>query len=118
MSGQRRHEAPELGDAIVRMMRGLVTRAGEGDTEALEQLARIEQLAPVATAAGVWQAHTFGHSFTELGDALGVSRQAARQRMRGANRVLDPADEAHQLVPGHDKRTCPDCQRPRAVVGF
>lgn len=38
---QKRHESPELGDTIVRMMRALVTRAAEGDTEAIEQLSLI-----------------------------------------------------------------------------
>lgn len=122
MSAQRRHEAPELGDAIVRMMRGLVTRAAEGDTEALEQLARVEQLAPIATSMGLREGHGFGHSYTELGAALGVSRQAARQRVLNtlpteAWSFTDTPD-AHQLVPGHTKRGCDQCQRPAAVVGF
>lgn len=109
MSGQRRHESPEVGDAIVRMMRGLVARAGEGDTEALEQLARIEDLAPIATGLGVRFGHSFGHSFTELGDALGVSRQAARMRVHSGAPADYLDDEAHQLIPGHSKRECEVC---------
>lgn len=109
MSEQRRHESPELGDAIVRMMRGLVTRASEGDTEAIEQLARIELLAPTATALGAkLSRHSarFGYSYTQLGDVLGVSRQAARQRVE---RLTQLDGDAHQLMPGHRKSTCPTC---------
>lgn len=104
---QRRHEAPDLGDAIVRMMRGLVARAGEGDTEAVEQLARVERLAPVATSMGGRLAHAqAGYSYTDLGRVLGVTRQAARQRA-----MLEVGGlEAHQLVPGHDRRACAVCQ--------
>lgn len=108
---QLRHEAPELGDAIVRMMRGLVTRAAHGDTEAIEQLARIEQLAPVATSLAGRLAHDHkGYSYTELGAVLGTTRQAARQRSVVAMMAMGHP-EAHQLMPGHSKRTCKRCQR-------
>lgn len=120
MSGQRRHEAPDLGDAIVRMMRALVARAAEGDTEAVEQLARVEQLAGTAMSLGGRLAHDeAGYSYTQLGDVLGVSRQAARQRATlvpvGALRaglsgeLVHP--DAHQLVPGHHRASCSSCQR-------
>lgn len=113
MSGQRRHESPELGDAIARMMRGLVTRAAEGDTEAVEQLQRISQLAPIGLRLGVQQAHEFGYSWAELGAVLNSTRQNAQQ----LGNSLNPEGMAgrqrlgigHVLVPGHDKRTCPDC---------
>lgn len=104
-----------MGDAIVRMLRGLVTRAAEGDTEAIEQLARIEQLAPVAMSLGGRLAHdAAGYSYTELGNVLGTSRQAARQRAlnvftTGAPWAYTSTPEAHQLVPGHHKRSCEMC---------
>lgn len=115
MSGQRRHESPELGDAVLRMLRGLVTRAAEGDTEAVEQLARVERLAGVATTLGGRLAHdAAGYSFTELGAVLGVSRQAARQR--ALNVFTQPeawsftdTPEAHQLLPGHRRPECGIC---------
>lgn len=111
VTDQRRHEAPDLGDAIVRMLRGLVTRAAEGDTEAIEQLARVEQLAPAATSMGVQLARDrAGYSFTELGRALGISRQAARQRtLDPAGPAMPPLPDAHQLVPGHRRASCELC---------
>jgi hypothetical protein len=112
---QRRHEAPAVGDAIVRMLRGLVTRAAEGDTEAIEQLARVEQLAPIATSLGGRLAHdAAGYSYTELAGVLGVSRQAARQRACNVFTTASawdylPTPEAHQLLPGHTRRGCQLC---------
>lgn len=123
MSDQRRHEAPDVGDAIVRMLRALVTRSAEGDTEAIEQLARVERVAPVATALGGRLAHDrAGYSFTELGNVLGISRQAARQRavdtfttppawmLAWTAQGLDGSlEDYHQLLPGHSRRTCEVC---------
>lgn len=114
-AAQRRHESPDVGDAIVRMLRGLVTRAAEGDTEAIEQLARVERLAPVATALGGRMAHQWGYSFTELGEVLGISRQGARQRALNTFTTVEPwafteTPDAHQLVPGHTRRTCGLCR--------
>lgn len=112
---QRRHESPDLGDAILRMLRGLVTRAAEGDTEAVEQLARVEQLAGVATSIGGRLAHDrAGYSYTELGTVLGVSRQAARQRAlnvftAASGWAFTDTPEAHQLLPGHTRRECQTC---------
>lgn len=92
-TAQRRHEAPEVGAMVRRMVRALVRRAAEGDTEALEQLAQLEAELPTATtcAVAMMQAGTDGnaYSFTELANVLGTSRQAARQR---AGRAL--ADDA------------------------
>src|SRR5687768_9127243 len=106
-----RHESPEVGAMVRRMVRALVRRAGEGDWEALEELARLEDLMPTAMSVaghlawrGDWEGpgtcqasqdhdprdrrehnghrapDSRGYSFTQLGNVLGVSRQAARQR--------------------------------------
>lgn len=83
MDQQRRHEAPEIGAMVKRMMRALVRRAAEGDIEALEQLHQIATDAPTAlTTAGVLMHREDGaaYSYTFLGDVLGTTRQAARQR--------------------------------------
>lgn len=108
---QRRHESPDLGDAIVRMLRGLVTRAAEGDTEAVEQLRRIERMSARAMSVGGRLAHdTAGYSYTELGAVLGTSRQGARQRASSALMDIERDPEAHQLLPGHTRRGCGDCR--------
>jgi hypothetical protein len=111
MKGQRRHESPDLGDAIVRMMRGLVFRAAEGDQEAVEQLQRIAGLAPAALQLGVEDAHDAGYSWTQLGDVLGTSRQNAQQLAERAAGVRLGA--GHVLVPGHNRRTCTSCNTPK-----
>lgn len=82
MSDQRRHESPELGAMMRRCARALVRRAAEGDTEALEQLAILEDELPMATsvALAMMNVGEQGYSFTELARVLGTSRQAARQR--------------------------------------
>lgn len=81
MSAQRRHESPDLGGAALRMMRALVRRAAEGDTEALEQLQRLEEAASVQLGVAALRAHReAGYSWTEIARVLGISRQAARQR--------------------------------------
>lgn len=88
MTGQRRHESPEVGAAAFRMIRALVRRAAEGDTEALEQLAKVERMAAAGTTVALHQAHqAAGYSYTELADVTGTTRQAARQRVERLDRV-------------------------------
>lgn len=110
-AAQLRHESPELGDAIVRMMRALVTRAEQGDTEAIEQLARLESMAPVATTLAAKLAHeSMSYSYTELAGLLGTSRQAARQRVERMAWVEAGLSWVHVLTPGHTKRGCEVCK--------
>lgn len=79
---QRRHESPELGAMIRRMVRALVRRAAEGDTEALEQLAIVERDVPMAVSVAIARMNVgeAGYSYTELAGVVGTTRQAARQR--------------------------------------
>lgn len=78
---------------VTRMLRALVRRAGEGDTEALEQLAALETLASRAVPYAAQLAHDqAGYSWGQLGDVLGLSRQSVQER---ACRVAIPP----QLVP-------------------
>lgn len=78
---QRRYESPDVGAACARMLRGLVDRAREGDTQALEELATLERTAGAALTVAMDLAHReAGYSWTQVADALGTSRQAARQR--------------------------------------
>lgn len=88
-----RHEAPEVGAAILRMMNGLIRRAADGDTEAIEALAEVEAFAPRATGAALTLAHhgktaTDGYSFAELAAVTGTSRAAVQQRVARAESVV------------------------------
>lgn len=103
---QRKHESPEIGAMMRRMLRSLVTRASEGDTEALEELAKLEPATrdALTTAGAALHAH---HSYAELGEVLGVTRQAAQQRFSGPCHV-DGGRIAH-------RGTCGEC-KARATV--
>jgi hypothetical protein len=84
-----RHESPEIGAMIGRMMNALIRRAEAGDWEALEALAEIEALAPKATNAGLALAHGVppeaeGYSFGTLAGVMGTSRPAVAQRVARA----------------------------------
>lgn len=80
-SRRERPECPEVGSAARRMVRALVRRAEEGDTEAIEQLVETQHATTQAiTEAGGALHEVAGYSFTELGQVLGTSRQAARVR--------------------------------------
>jgi DNA-directed RNA polymerase specialized sigma24 family protein len=123
-TNKERAESDQLGEAIVRMTRALVTRAADGDTFALEQLARIERLTAHATPlaaslmneGGTWGAY----SYTELAAVLGISRQAVRQRAvaaRGADsQARMHVGIGHVLMPGHTKRGCASCNAPAAEL--
>lgn len=80
MTRGKRREAPELGAFVNRMFRALVRRAGAGGLEAVEVLASLSRSCQAATKEAAEAAWRSGYSYTQLGDALGVSRQAARQR--------------------------------------
>lgn len=85
MGEQQRHEAPEIGGMVRRMMRALVRRAAEGDTEALEQLASLTDESRYAQTAAIILMQSGermagdGYSFGHLAGVLGVTRQATRQ---------------------------------------
>lgn len=81
--GQRRErEAPEVGAAALRMMRALVRRASDGDTEALEQLVHLEAQASALIVQAGRAMHESGlYTYTDLAQCLGVTRQAVRQRL-------------------------------------
>jgi hypothetical protein len=81
MAQQRKHEAPQIGAMVERMFKALVRRAGEGEEQALEVLSRLERVAANAVRDGGRAAHfEADYSWTQIGEFLGVSRQAARQR--------------------------------------
>lgn len=84
---QQRHEADELGAMVTRCLRALARRAGQGEDQALEQLAMLESVAVEQLGAGVagfraWQppAGAESPSWRDVGLLLGVKRQTAQQR--------------------------------------
>lgn len=79
MSEQQRHESPEIGAMIGRMLNALIRRAAAGDQEALEALAEVEYLAPAAMSAGLAISRDH-YSLAELASVVGVTRSAVAQR--------------------------------------
>lgn len=77
---KREREAPEVGAMAGRVVRALVRRAAEGDSEALEELLKLAELLPAAIRDAGVAMHRFGYTYTELGDVAGISRQSARER--------------------------------------
>ncbi|HQS70029.1 MAG: hypothetical protein B7Y36_08405 [Novosphingobium sp. 28-62-57] len=63
------------------MFRALERRAQEGDLEALEALASLRHSLKESTERAGLAASQHGYSFTEIGAALGITRQAARHRL-------------------------------------
>jgi hypothetical protein len=88
---KREREAPEIGAMASRVLRALVRRATDGDSEALEQLLELEKQLPNAIKDAGRGMHAFGYSFTEIADVAGISRQAARERFAPA--ALPAAEE-------------------------
>lgn len=84
---QQRHEAPEIGAMAGRMLNALIRRAAEGDTEALEELVKLQTLASAAlTAAGAAAHDERGYSWAMLAAATGTTRSAASQRFGATSR--------------------------------
>lgn len=66
---------------LKRMVRAYVRRVGGAqDIESLAGLADLQRDVNQAIADAAAQLHDAGHSWTEIGRVLGVTRQAARQR--------------------------------------
>lgn len=87
----RQREAPELGSACVRLMRALARRAGDGELEALEELASLQDHVQTMLGAGVagYRAGPAEAPWSAIGEALGTTRQSAYERFRDA--TTDPA---------------------------
>lgn len=79
---RRRYESPDMGRAIERQVYALVTRCLEGDTEALEELARVHTVVNRAILAGARGLYARDYTWADIGGLLGISRQAASQRFR------------------------------------
>ena len=61
-------------------MRAYGRRVGAGDVEALASMVSLAGELETAIQEAVIGLRQFGYSWTEIGDRLGISRQAARQR--------------------------------------
>ena len=64
---------------VGRMLNALIRRAADGDWEALEALAEIEELARDATNAALHEARA-DYSLAQLATVMGVTRSAVAQR--------------------------------------
>lgn len=105
-----RHESPELGAMIGRMMNALIRRAADGDWEALEALAATERLAPAAMTAGLVAAREH-YSNGVLGAVVHTSRQAVSQRTTTTAWKAHTPDVADMGPCGHP--TCVGMRRCR-----
>lgn len=126
-----RHEAPEVGAAILRMMNGLIRRAAAGDTEAIEALYVIEGMAPHATNAALAVANNpanhpqrVAYSYGFLADVTGTSRAAVQQRVGRASAAAALTECGHLTCLGMRRcrervvhRIDPDAVGDRAVCG-
>lgn len=80
MAKKREREAPEMGAFLRRTIRAMSRRAIGGELEALGELRKLRWEIDAAIAEGAQGAYeAFGFSWTEIGNELGISRQAARQ---------------------------------------
>lgn len=84
MAKREPYEAPQIGAMMERMFRALVRRAEAGDTEALEQILRLQDVAADSARSAGRGLVAFGYSYGELARWTGVSRQAAAKRYAAA----------------------------------
>jgi hypothetical protein len=69
-----------MGAMLERMIKAMARRATGGELEALGVLRSLRWQIDAAIAEGAQGAHdAFGFSWTEIGNELGITRQAARQ---------------------------------------
>jgi hypothetical protein len=68
-------------DAFVRrVLRAYSRRIASGDIDALTQMTSLAAEMDAAIAQAVAGLRAFGYSWADIGDRLGVTRQAAQQR--------------------------------------
>jgi hypothetical protein len=84
---RRDREAPDVGEAVRRLVAALGRRAAEGDLDALVELERVADAIREAEAVAVDGLRRVGYSDGEVGRELGVSRQAVRQRWPRASDI-------------------------------
>jgi hypothetical protein len=85
---RKRKETPECAGGARRFLAGLAKRAAAGDLEALTFLndmhAHIDTVMAEIAVPGLRSAEGGAYSWAEIGEALGVTRQAAQSRFPNA----------------------------------
>jgi len=80
---RRTVENDEYGEFIRRILRAYSRRVADGDIDALSLMTRLADELDDAIAQAIKGLRAQGYSRTEIGDRLGITRQAARQRWIG-----------------------------------
>ena len=97
-------ETPEYVSMLCRMVRAAGRRVADGDPEDLALLRQVQAELDAAVTAGVrGMRENSGRSWSEIGRALGVTKQAASKRW-GAPQlapVVDPGDTRASVVTPH-----------------
>lgn len=75
-----RTEAQTYGAFVRRILQAMGRRVGDRDIEALPVLAELAAELDSVTLLAVANLYSHGYSWTDIGRALGITRQAARQR--------------------------------------
>lgn len=73
-------ETPEYGKMVRRMIRSFARRVGDADPEDLADMIAVQTELDAAITAAVRAQVDGGRSWTEIGEAAGISRQAAYKR--------------------------------------
>ena len=76
-------ENDEFAAFAQRIIRAHARRVARGDVEALRDLVALSTVLDAAIGDAVTGLRAFGYSWAEIGDRLGITRQAAHQRWGG-----------------------------------
>ena len=76
---QRYRETPEFTGMVTRGARALGQRVASGEVENLGQFARAQEALVLAKWQAIQGLRDFGYSWAEIGDSLGITRQAAHK---------------------------------------
>lgn len=79
---KRTREQPEIRNMMLRMLRAMTARSIAGDEYGLAELAIIAKAARDAETAAARGLMEKGRSLADLAGALGISRQAVRERYK------------------------------------
>lgn len=79
-------ENDEYAAFVRRIIRAWARRIASGDVEALTDMVGLSSLLDDAIGDAVTGLRAYGYSWAEIGQRLGISRQAAQQRWGGDDR--------------------------------